>query len=115
MTNYRMTKYRMTNYKVGNCFFMKKLGGGFVSNCNNNNNNNIPVCIESMSDENLFLIDFDKINKEYISADYVLDMNNGNITTKNIILKNMSKKKYENLVKIEKILDDVKNTKINMD
>jgi hypothetical protein len=68
-----------------------------------------------MSDENLFLIDFDKINKEYISADYVLDMNNGNITTKNIILKNMSKKKYENLVKIEKILDDVKNTKINMD
>lgn len=87
----------MTKYIVGKKFLMKTTDPRMCINVNTTNTINIttkndityysiPVYIEDVDSDNLYLNTIDKIGQKYISPEYILEIKNNKITNKNIKL-----------------------------
>ena len=85
----------MTKYIVGKKFLMKTTDPRMCTNFNDTINittendityYSIPVYIEDLDSDNLYLNTIDKIGQKYISPEYILEIKNNKITNKNIKL-----------------------------
>lgn len=79
-------------YTIGKKFWMKTADQHLCDDCVNVTTTNnvtyysIPVYIEDVDSENLYLNNIDKIGQQYISPEYIIEIKNNKISNKNIKL-----------------------------
>jgi hypothetical protein len=84
----------MTKYIIGKKFWMKTTDSRMYTNVDTTNITtkndityySIPVYIEDIDSDNLYLNTIDKIGPKYISPEYILEIKNNKISNKNITL-----------------------------